>query len=122
MNITYKGSRLNIDGIAVETPYPIRDAFAVGSRVIVLLDQFADLRTPVLDIREVRSIPQGRNLVCYSPNGTMLWQAEFPKGDDSEDYYYRISSRTPLVVNSFSSYRCEIDPATGIIIRKDFVK
>ena len=62
------------------------------------------------------------NLFCYSPEGIVLWKAEHPTGDNAEDYYYRISSHLPLVVNSFSSYRCEIDLSTGKIIRKDFFK
>ena len=122
MNITYDGSKLQIDGKAVETPSPIREAFAVRWGVIVLMDQFADLKGPVLDIREIRNAPKGTNLFCYSPDGTLLWKAELPTGENSEDYYYRVSSRSPLVVNSFSSYRCEIDPATGRIIGKDFFK
>lgn len=122
MNITYDGSQLQIDGKTVETPSPIREAFAVRWGVIVLMDQFADFKGPVLDIREIRNAPKGTNLFCYSSDGTVLWKAELPGGEDSEDYYYRVSSRSPLVVNSFSSFRCEIDPASGRIIGKDFFK
>lgn len=121
MNVTYDDKKLNIDGKVVETPWPIREAFTIEGNVIVLMDQFADLKGPVLDIREVRKIPKGRNLFCYSLNGSVLWQAEFPTRS-MEDYYYSISSRSPLVVNSFSSYRCEIDPQNGKIIRKEFFK
>jgi len=122
MNVIYNDSLLEIDGKAVETPSPIREAFTVERMVIVLMDQFADLKGPILDIQEVRNAPKGTNLFCYSPDGIVLWKAELPTEDKVEDYYYRISSRSPLVVNSFSSYRCVIDPATGKIIRKDFFK
>jgi hypothetical protein len=122
MNITYNGSKFEIDGKAVEVPSPIREAFALKGEVIVLMDQFADLKGPILDIREVRSAPKGTNLFCYSSDGVVLWKAELPTEGNAEDYYYRVSSRSPLVVNSFSSYRCEIDSATGKIIRKDFFK
>ncbi|MCW1924230.1 hypothetical protein OKA05_16810 [Luteolibacter arcticus] len=122
MNITYNGSQLQIDGKAVKMPSPIREAFTVRWGVIVLMDQFSGLKGPILDIQEVRNAPKGTNLFCYSPAGIVLWKAELPTGDNSEDYYYRVSSRSPLVVNSFSSYRCEIDPATGKIIRQDFFK
>lgn len=122
MNITYDRSKLQIDGKAVETPSPIREAFAVESGVIVLMDQFAALKGPILDIREVRNAPIGTNLICYTSEGIVLWKAELPTGDSDGDYYYRVSSRSPLVVNSFSSYRCEIDVATGKILRKEFYK
>lgn len=122
MNITYERSKLRIDGTVVETPSPIREAFAVEWGVIVLMDQFADLKGPILDIREVRNAPKGTNLLCYTPDGSLLWKAELPTGDSVEDYYYQISSRSPLVVNSFSSYRCEIDVVTGKILRKEFYK
>lgn len=122
MNITYYDSLLEIDGKVVEMPSPIREAFIVERRIIVLMDQFADLKGPILDIKEVRNAPKGTNLLCCSPDGIVLWEAELPTGENAEDYYYRISSRSPLVLNSFSSYRCEIDPATGKIIRKDFFK
>ena len=122
MNITYDRAKLQIDGATVETPSPIREAFAVEQGVIVLMDQFADLKGPILDIREVRNAPKGTNLFCYSPDGILLWKAELPTEEKSEDSYYQISSRSPLVVNSFSSYRCEIDATTGKIIRKEFYK
>jgi hypothetical protein len=49
----------------------------------------------------------------------LLWEADLPS---DADYFYRIASVRPLRVNCFSSFRCEIDPATGRIIRKDFYK
>lgn len=122
MNITYDRSKLQIDGKAIETPSPIREAFAVECGVVVLMDQFADLKGPILDIREVRNAPKGTNLFCYTPDGILLWKAELPKGNSQEDYYYRVLSRSPLIVNSFSSYSCEIDAATGKILRKEFYK
>jgi hypothetical protein len=122
MNISYNGSQLQIDGYEIATPWPIREAFRLGDKVVVLLDQSAHLKGPILDIQEMRELAKGRNLFCYSNDGELLWKAEFPGGDCSEDYYYRISSRSPLLVNSFSSFCCEIDPATGKIIHKDFFK
>lgn len=122
MNITYNGSKLQIDGEAVEAPSPIREAFTVQWGVIVLMNQFADLKGPILDIREIRNAPKGTNLFCYSPDGIVLWKAELPTGESAEDYYYQVSTRSPLVVNSFSSYRCEIDPRTGKILSKTFYK
>lgn len=122
MNITYDGSKLRIDGHEITTPWPVREAVELDDKVVVLLDQSAHLQGPILDIREMREVAKGRNLFCYSNQGELLWKAEFPGGDGSEDYYYKISSRWPLLVNSFSSFRCEIDPATGKIIGKEFFK
>jgi hypothetical protein len=122
MKLIYNGSKLEIDGTVVETPSPVREAFVAGRRIIVLMDHFADLKGPVLDIKAVRNAPKGTNLFCYSSDGILLWKAELPAENDAEDYYYRVSSRSPLVVNSFSSYRCEIDPVTGKIVRKTFFK
>lgn len=121
MKITYKSSRFEIGGKVVETPWAIREAFVVKGNVVVLMDQFENFKGPVLDIQEVRRSPKGTNLFCYSQDGVVLWKAELPV-DNVEDYYYRISSHLPLVANSFSSYRCEIDLTTGKIMRKDFFK
>ena len=40
----------------------------------------------------------------------------------ASDYYYRLSSVAPLIANSVSSYRCEIDPNNGAIKSKEFLK
>lgn len=122
MKLTFNGSLLTIDDTVVETPSPIREAFVDGRRILVLMDHFADLKGPVLDIKAVRNAPKGTNFFCYSSDGVLLWKAELPVGNEDEDYYYRISSRSPLVVNSFSSYRCEINPEAGKIVRKTFFK
>jgi hypothetical protein len=47
--------------------------------------------------------------------------ADFPE-PTREDYYYLITSRKPLVVTSFSSYDCELDPGTGKIVSREFFK
>ncbi len=122
MNISYTGSKLMIGDQVVETPWHIREAFEINGKIIALLDQHAYLKGPIRDIREMRESPKGRNLFCYSDKGSLLWKAEFPDGDNSEDYYYKISSRIPLQANTFSSFRCEIDPDTGRIKSKIFLK
>ena len=60
-----------------------------------------------------------RNLQAYSHEGAVLWEANFP---DEVDYYGQIWSRFPLVVDSFSSFRCEIDSTNGNIISRQFFK
>jgi hypothetical protein len=121
MKVNFSGKSLEIDGRSIETRWDIQEAFEVGGKVIALLDFFATIKQPVLHIREIRDLPKGRNLHCFSKEGALLWEAEFPEGD-GPDYYYSVTSRVPLVANSFSSYRCEIDPDTGKILRRQFYK
>ncbi len=59
------------------------------------------------------------NLLGYDSSGARIWEAEFPR---HSDYYYKVTSRTPLVAYSFSSYSCEIDPKSGKIKAKSFFK
>jgi hypothetical protein len=121
MKVHFSGKTLEIDGRPIETRWEIRDAFEVGGKVIALLDFFANIKQPVLHIDEIRGLPKGQNLHCFSGEGTLLWEAEFPEGD-GPDYYYSVTSHVPLVANSFSSYRCEIDLDTGRIVRRQFYK
>lgn len=122
MKLIFNKSEFKIKGKTIKAPFPIRDAFISKKGVIVLMDLFATLEGPILDIREVRRIPKEVNLFCYSINGEVLWKAELPVGENTEDYYYKITSHCPLIVHSFSSFLCEIDPETGKILNKEFVK
>jgi hypothetical protein len=119
MNISFKESELRIGERTIVTPWPILEALDDGQRVIVLLDPDSYLTDPAYRSRRRVGAPPNRNLLGFSYDGRLLWEGEFPS---DVDYYYRISSLQPLRVNSFSSFRCEIDPATGRIIRKEFYK
>jgi hypothetical protein len=119
MSVTFQERELVVDGIAVEMLWPILDAFEVGERVIVLFDPDAYLLDPEYRAKRRCGSTANRNLVAFSKDAQKLWEAEFPS---ASDYYYRISSRTPLRASSFSSYECEIDLATGRIISKTFCK
>lgn len=103
----------------VITPWPILDAFDDGDRVIALLDPDAYLLDPTYKTRRRAGMAAVRNLLAYSHEGIVLWEANMPEEDD---YYYRICSRSPLTVNSFSSFRCEIDTRNGNIISRQFFK
>lgn len=118
-DVLFRGTRLTIDGRVVDVGMEILDAFALGDRVIVLGDPDSYLGKP--DYREQRraGLPAVRNLAAFAADGRRLWEAEFP---EDVDYYYRIESREPLVAQSFSSFRCRIDPATGRIIDREFLK
>ena len=119
MSISFEKSELRIGERVIVTPWPVMEAFDDGERVIVLLNPDAYLTDPAYKIQRRSGMPANRNLLAYSYDGDLLWEAHFPS---DVDYYYRISSRQPLRVNSFSSFRCEIDPTTGKIIKKDFFK
>ena len=60
-----------------------------------------------------------KNLRAYAPSGEVLWQAEQP---EANDHYYMVQSRDPLVVLSFSAYRCNIELASGRILEKTKLK
>lgn len=118
-SVTHSAGVVFIGGKPIRMDYAIRDAFWVDSRVIVLLDPNAILADPTYGKDRRRGNDAIRNLRALSGDGAMLWQAELP---ESADYYYRIENRNPLIVLSFSSYRCEIDQQTGHIIGKQFLK
>lgn len=117
--VTFQGRTVTIDGNPYHMPYEIREAFALGEIVIVLLDPNAYLKDPTYDKERRRGNNPQHNLLGLDGNGKVLWEAEFA---EPVDYYYRVASRSPLVVLSFSSFRCEIDPHTGKIVQKEFFK
>ncbi len=106
--IAFDRNRIVAQGRWIELEHPIQDAFLRDGRIFVLFDPGSG------------SWSSG-NMVCVGLDGEKLWVAEFPESG-REDYYYLISSRNPLVVNSFSSYKCELDPATGKILSREFLK
>lgn len=103
----------------IATEYPIADAFELDGRWIVLLDAEAYLQDPGYSLDRRRGVEPLRNLRAYANGGRILWEAEFPT---PADYYYRIVGRDPLIAQSFSGYRCRIDPVTGRIIAAEFTK
>jgi hypothetical protein len=60
-----------------------------------------------------------KNLLAFDAAGQQLWEAELPT---QNDYYYQIRSTKPLIASSFSSFDCEIEPSSGVIVRKTFFK
>lgn len=119
MSVTFQAKTLVINGLTLQMQWPVLDAVEEGSAVFVLLDPDAYL----LDADYKRMRRQGgpaiKNLLAFDKGGTKLWEADLP---ESSDYYYLISSASPLVVNSFSSYRCQINPSTGAILTREFFK
>lgn len=119
ISVNFQGRTLTLDGKSFTMPYEIHDAFVLGERVIVLINPNAYLNDPSYSKERRRGINPFRNLLALSTDGSLEWEAEFP---ENVDYYYLISSKFPLIANSFSSYKCEIDVFTGKIKTREFVK
>jgi len=117
--IEHTGNRLVIDGESLMTEFPIQSAVELGERVVVLLDPDSCLGDPAYGKDRRRGSNPVRNLRAYSRSGELLWEADFP---EPADYYYRLVSSDPLVALSFSSYECEVDPDTGKIVGRRFLK
>lgn len=113
--VTHDGDIVRIQGRPVRMDFIVRDAFWAGDRAVVLLDANAYLDNPTYGAQRRRSRDPIRNLRAYAPSGELLWQAELP---EFEDHYYMIESREPLVALSFSGHRCDVDVATGRIVKK----
>ena len=110
---------LCIEGRQVPMPYAIREAFALGDMVIVLLDPNSYLEDPSYSKDRRRGKESLSNLLAVSREGNLLWESELP---EPVDYFYRILSVAPLIALSFSSFQCELDPETGKIRSRTFLK
>jgi hypothetical protein len=117
--VSHRGRELIIGDKRIELEYSVQDAFELDGRIIVLLDPDAYLQDPGYGKERRRGEGALRNLRALSLSGEPLWEAEFP---EAADYYYRIVERRPLTALSFSSFRCEIDAASGRIVRREFCK
>lgn len=111
--VTFDGDIVRIDGKPVRMEFMVRDAFWSAGRAVVLLDPDAFLDDPVWGGARRKARGPVRNLRAYAPSGELLWEAEQPETDD---HYYMIEARDPLVALSFSAYRCDLDLATGRIL------
>ena len=119
MSVSFQGKTLLIDGQSVQMPWSVLDAVEQGDKVFVLFDPDSYLLDPNYKVMRRQGTPAIRNLIAITKAGAKLWEAEMPK---ASDYYYRLSSAAPLIANSVSSYRCEIDPNNGAIKNKEFLK
>ena len=115
--VSHEGDILKIDGKSVRMDFMVRDAFWSGGKAVVLLDPGAFLDEP--SGTRKRSRDPVRNLRAYEPSGKLLWEAEQPETDD---HYYMIEKRAPLVALSFSAYRCDLDLASGRILARTKLK
>lgn len=117
--VTFDGDIIRIDGKPTRMNHMVRDAFWAHDCAIVLLDPDAYLDVPTYHAQRRKPRKPMQNLRAYSAAGVLLWQAEQP---EFADHYYMIESQEPLIALSFSAYRCDIDPSTGKILRKQNIK
>lgn len=97
----------------------ILDARVCRDIVVVLIDPDSYVSDPEYRRKQRAGLPAARNLRAYSSDGEVLWEAEMP---EQVDYYGKIISVNPIEVYSFSGFRCRIDPQTGKITSKHFMK
>lgn len=108
--VKFADNSINLDTGVIRLEYPILEAFALEDKTIILFEP------------DAKSSPgQFHNLVAISPDGRNIWKAELPT-TTSSDAYYRLSSRTPLVADSLSSFSVVIDTSNGRIVSKSFYK
>jgi hypothetical protein len=109
--VSFSKEQLTVDGVSRQLEHPILDAFAVGQKIIVLYDP---------DIHREK-FGQFRNLEAFSLDGQKLWTAELPT-NESGDSYYRAYFRDGLMADSWKSFACKLDEATGKIQNRAFYK
>ena len=117
--VSHDGDIVRIDGKVVRMEFLVRDAFWSADRAVVLLDPEVFLDDPVWGGARKKARGPIRNLRAYAPSGELLWEAEQPETDD---HYYMIETREPLVALSFSAYRCDLDLASGRILARTKLK
>lgn len=109
--ISFRDDILNLNGKDYKLDYRIYDVREYDDQVVVLFHPDEGLNVP----------GQFANLVSFTLDGQKKWAAEFPTAD-SVHVYCKIVSSTPLCVLSMASYSCEINLATGKVVKADFYK
>jgi len=110
-DLNCKNGSLYVRGREIPLEHPVDYSFKWRDKIILMYDPDAI----------VEKFGQFQNLIAIDSNGEMHWTAELPT-TKTGDRYTEISSENPLIVNSFHSYVCEIDPETGKIVTKIFTK
>lgn len=109
--VSFSERQLSVGSQSWQLEYDILDAFAVGHRVIVLYNPDAHRET----------FGQFPNLEAFSFDGQKLWTAQLPT-HESGDSYHRAYFKDGLIADSWKSFACRIDEATGQIQSKVFFK
>lgn len=119
MNLT-ENRRLEFDNAtSVVLPFRARAIRTTADLVWVLLDPDHYLADESYQAARSSGEPSLRNLIAFDKLGKQAWAAELP---EVVDYYHSIEDGLPIRVLSYSGYRCEIDPSSGKIIGREFLK
>ena len=111
VEITFDDRLPRIGTTSVTLEHPVREAFLLDGRVIVLLDPDS----------QAAAGKTFRNLIALDLSGRPLWTADPPTARPA-DACTRIVSRVPLRADSFSSFECEVDASTGNLVGTKFFK
>ena len=111
INVSFSGNSLIVGECSWQVEYPILQAIPIGERIIVLYDPDA----------HQEKFGQFPNLVAFNHKGEKLWAAQLPT-NESGDCYWRIYVKDGLMADSFKSFSCQIDEASGNIQSKVFYK
>jgi hypothetical protein len=103
----------------IDVESQVLSAVADGDRILVLIDPDSYLADPEYRRKRRAGSPAVQNFRAFSATGDALWAAEMP---EAADYYHHIVSTRPIVVDSFSGFRCRISPHTGKIESREFMK
>jgi len=60
------------------------------------------------------------NFLCVKRDGNIVWKAELPQSHDTFVSFQKTAEG--LIANTWSGYRIRLDPATGKIVERQFVK
>ncbi len=108
--IRFTDNKLSIGSLDIKLEYPIQQVFLYGDLILVLYRP-----------ESFQGLGQFQNLVAISSSGESLWKAELPT-TSSMDAYYQVLPGSDLVADSYTSFRCHLNPANGKIIGKSFFK
>jgi hypothetical protein len=111
MTHSVEDGQLFIDGECVQTRFPVLLAVALSDVVVVVLDPDANLG----------GSGTFANLIAYDSAGSQRWIAQTPT-TNTGDCFLSIESVEPLTALSWSGFLCTVDPLTGTLIDRQFVK
>jgi len=109
-DLSVSGRNVSVAGRRWSAEYDIADGRVMDGRVVLLYDSMAGPRQR-----------QFRNLEAFDFDGRKLWTAEHPTSE-AADAYTAFVTEHPLTVSNFAGYLCELDTATGKLVREIFTK
>lgn len=110
--VSFSKNQVTVNGVAVDFDFHIEQVLEMNDVIVVLLDPDSNLC----------KWGQYPNLFGVSLEGDVLWKCELPTSDTGDCYLSFKKENQRIIVYSWSSFDCVIDPTSGKIISKVFVK